>query len=373
MSNALHKKAIKTNAAFWTLYTSVVFCAVKHLIHSDQLVPLKNTAVRQMKIIRHWEFLYLEFHFAYWITNNRHWYITVRVIYNIQQYTTIPEIYSHLPVRRGSREHGAPAERCARGLAEKKKVFQRLLKGRPLKQSNAWLPHTAQSPLSNNLNCPFNIEYLSSAIHSLQLLHHLLAMGLLSAWALVLKDRFDMVITKSFTCYLPSTLQAVGASWGSSLMMCPWKQGKGVTCLITQHRKSLLLDFAEILQWCQNISKSDRSTFSCWFFLFYFIFIFFLISALKKASDVILQTAAFDSLSDCFCVIPLFTAQEALSISRKRKKSSSWHSLVRKHLTTKSKYKQPRLLALEMIQSQPTWGSSINYHWLWTERQCRWE
>lgn len=273
MDNALHEKAIKTNAAFCTLYASAVFCAVKHLIHSHQLVPLEKTAVRQMDIVRHWEFMYLEFHSAYWITNNRHWYITLIVDNNCSMFRSASQ----------ERQQGTwctSRVMCSwdvhRGRLEKKKkeVFQRLLKGRPLKQSNAWLPHTAQPPLSNNLNCPFKIEYLSSAIHSLQLLHHLLAMGLLSAWALVLKDRFDMVITKSFTCYLPSTLQAVGASWGSSLMMCPWKQGKGVTCLITQHRKSLLLDFAEILQWCQNISKSDRSTFSCWFS--YFIsFLFF--------------------------------------------------------------------------------------------------
>lgn len=103
---------------------------------------------------------------------------------------------------------------------------------------------------------------------------------------------FLLVIAKSFTCYSPLTLQAVRASWGSSLMMCPWKQGEGshVSYHSTWEKPSAWFCW----EWCQSVSKSARMT-----------PLFSLISTLDKASDVILQTQALRLLTTLFlCYLP---------------------------------------------------------------------
>lgn len=76
-------------------------------------------------------------------------------------------------------------------------------------------------------------------------------------------------------------------------------------CLISQHGKSLLFNFAEILKRCQNTSKSGRGAY----------LLFFLISELEEVPDAILQTRALVSLSVSVSVL----SREALAVSHKEK------------------------------------------------------
>lgn len=103
---------------------------------------------------------------------------------------------------------------------------------------------------------------------------------------------FCLPFEKSFSYYLPPILQALGASWGSLLMMCPWKQGTGShVSYHSRQEKPCAWFFLDFKMMSKYIKIKEQST-----------FLVFLISRFDKAFDIILPTPALESLSVYFCI-----------------------------------------------------------------------